>query len=88
VNGYHYEESSTINIGTGEDLPISGLADLVRKVVYPEAKLVYDSSKPDDTPYKLLDVSRLHALGWKHQIPLAHGIRSTYEWFLEQQPAE
>jgi len=80
----HYEEASTINIGTGEDLQISGLAELVRKVVYPDARMNYDSSKPDGTPRKLLDVSRLHALGWKHHIQLADGIRTTYEWFVEQ----
>lgn len=84
----NYEETSTINIGTGEDIPIAELADLVREVVYPGAKLVYDSSKPDGTPRKLLDVSRLHALGWKHHIQLAGGIRSTYEWFLEHPPSE
>jgi GDP-L-fucose synthase len=84
----NYEEPSTINIGTGEDLSIADLADLVREVVYPEANLVYDSSKPDGTPRKLLDVSCLHALGWKHQIQLSDGIRSTYEWFLGQRPAE
>ena len=81
----NYNEISTINVGTGEDIPIAGLADLVREVVYPEAKLVYDSSKPDGTPRKLLDVSRIHDLGWKHQIGLAEGIRNTYQWFLENQ---
>ena len=75
-------------MGTGEDIPIAGLADLVREAVYPKAKLVCDSGKPYGTPRKLLDVSRLRALGWKHQIPLAHGVLSTYEWFLEQQSAE
>lgn len=81
----HYNDASTINVGTGDDVPISGLAALVRDVVYPEAKLVYDSSKPDGTPRKLLDVSRIHALGWHHQIGLAEGIQSTYQWFLENQ---
>ena len=84
----NYEDASTINVGTGEDLPIAGLAELVREVVYPEAKLIYDSSKPDGTPRKLLDVSRLHALGWKHRIELADGIRSTYAWFLDQQSTD
>ena len=81
----NYNEASTINVGTGEDIPIAGLADLVREVVYPEAKLVYDSSKPDGTPRKLLDVRRIQALGWKHQIGLAQGIQTTYQWFLENQ---
>jgi GDP-L-fucose synthase len=84
----NYENSSTINIGTGEDLPIANLAELVREVVYPEAILRYDSSKPDGTPRKLLDVSRLQELGWKHHVQLADGIRSTYQWFLEHPPAE
>lgn len=84
----NYEESSTINIGTGEDIPIAGLAELIREIVHAEATLKYDSSKPDGTPRKLLDLSRLHSLGWKHRIQLRDGIRSTYEWFLEQQPVE
>lgn len=81
----NYNEESTINVGTGEDIPIADLADLVRQVVYPQAELVYDSSKPDGTPRKLLDVSRIHALGWKHRIELAEGIGNTYQWFLNQQ---
>jgi GDP-L-fucose synthase len=58
---------------------------MVRDVVYPEAELVFDTSKPDGTPRKLLDVSRLHALGWRHRIELREGIESTYQWFLEHQ---
>jgi GDP-L-fucose synthase len=84
----NYEEPSAINIGTGEDLSIADLASLVREVVYPEAKLVYDASKPDGTPRKLLDVDRLHHLGWKHRIELADGIRTTYTWYLEQQSTD
>jgi len=83
----NYQEASTINVGTGEDITIAGLAELVREIVYPHAKLVYDSSKPDGTPRKLLDVTRLHALGWKHRIDLADGIRTTYDWFLAHLPA-
>jgi GDP-L-fucose synthase len=77
-----YDESQHINVGTGEDLSIRELAELVRSLVYPEAQLSFDASKPDGTPRKLLDVSRLHALGWKHQTGLPQGIASTYEWFL------
>lgn len=55
---------------------------MVRDVVYPRAALVVDASKPDGMPRKLLDVTRLHALGWRHRIPLRAGIASTYEWFL------
>jgi GDP-L-fucose synthase len=78
-----YDGADHINVGTGEDLSIRELAEMVRDIVYPEAKLVFDTSKPDGTPRKLLDVSRLHALGWKHRIGLRQGIASTYEWFLD-----
>jgi GDP-L-fucose synthase len=54
----------------------------VRQIVYPEAQLLFDSSKPDGTPRKLLDVSRLHALGWRHRIGLREGIETSYAWFL------
>lgn len=84
----NYNEPSTINVGTGEDIAISELAELIRGIVYPEANLVYDSSKPDGTPRKLLDVSRIHAQGWKHRIELAEGIRTTYEWFLDNPPKD
>ena len=77
-----YDEPAHINVGTGEDLSIRELAETLRDVVYPTAKIVFDTSKPDGTPRKQLDVSRLHALGWRHTIELEDGIRSTYEWFL------
>jgi GDP-L-fucose synthase len=79
----HYSAPEHINVGTGEDLSIRELAELVRDVVYPSAQIVFDVSKPDGTPRKLLDVSRLHAIGWKHTTRLADGIASTYKWFLE-----
>jgi len=79
----HYDKAEHINVGTGEDLTIRQLADMVRDIVHPEAKLVFDSSKPDGTPRKLLDVSRLHDLGWRHRIGLRDGIESSYRWFLE-----
>jgi len=79
----HYDGMRHINIGTGEDLSIRELAEMVREVVYPEAVLLFDASKPDGMPRKLLDVSRLHALGWRHKIGLREGIASTYQWFLE-----
>jgi GDP-L-fucose synthase len=78
----HWEEDGHINIGTGEDLSIRELAELVRDVVHPAARLAFDSSKPDGMPRKLLDVSRLHSLGWRHRIPLRAGIVATYEWFI------
>jgi GDP-L-fucose synthase len=76
-----YSDAHHINVGTGEDLTIRELAEMVRDVVYPGARLVFDTSKPDGAPRKLLDVSRLHALGWRHRIALGAGIASTYEWF-------
>ena len=80
----HYSDDSHINVGTGVDLSIGDLARLVRSIVYPEAKLVFDSTKPDGTPRKVLDVSRLTDLGWTPRYDLETGIRSTYEWFLTQ----
>jgi len=78
-----YDEPEHVNVGTGEDLTIRELAETVRDIVHPGARLVFDDTKPDGTPKKLLDVSRLHALGWRHRIPLREGIESSYRWFLE-----
>lgn len=80
----HYEGEGIVNIGTGTDLSIADLAGLVRDVVGYQGGIVYDSSRPDGTPRKLVDVSRIGALGWKASIPLANGVSSTYQWFLEQ----
>jgi GDP-L-fucose synthase len=80
----HYGEAEHINVGTGEDLSIRELADMVRAIVHPSARLVFDREKPDGTPRKLLDVSRLHGLGWRHTIELQQGIADTYEWFVSQ----
>ena len=77
-----YDGTDHINVGTGEDLSIRELAETVREIVHPGAGLVFDTSKPDGTPRKLLDVSRLHALGWRHMIALREGIASTYQWFM------
>ncbi|MGH9386411.1 MAG: GDP-L-fucose synthase family protein [Vicinamibacterales bacterium] len=77
-----YSDGMHINVGTGEDLSIRDLADLVRRIVYPSATAVFDASKPDGTPRKLLDVTRLHALGWRHRTALGEGIEGTYAWFL------
>ena len=81
----HYDGLQHINVGTGEDQSIRALAEMVRDVIYPEAQLMFDTSKPDGMPRKLLDVSRLHALGWHHKVSLRNGIASTYEWFLAHQ---
>ncbi len=78
----HYDEEQTINIGTGEDVTIHELAELISAVVQPGARLDWDVSKPEGTPRKLLDVGRLHALGWRHRIDLPAGIRQTYAWYL------
>ena len=78
----HYEQEQHINIGTGVDLPIRDLARLVSEVVHPSAELAFDASKPDGTPRRLLDVSKIHALGWRHRVELRDGVESTYRWFL------
>lgn len=80
----HYDGQQHVNVGTGEDVTIRELAETVRDVVYPSAELVWDSSKPDGAPRKLLDVSKIHRLGWHHQVQLRDGIEDTYRWFLEQ----
>ncbi|NOZ79075.1 MAG: GDP-L-fucose synthase [Acidobacteria bacterium] len=79
----NWDEDIHINVGTGQDLTIRELAETVRDAVHPEAELVWDTSKPDGMPQKLLDLTRLHDLGWHHSIELREGIRSTYQWFLE-----
>ncbi len=78
-----YNEPNLINIGTGEDIAIKGLALLIKGIIGFEGGLVFDSAKPDGTPRKLMDVSKLHALGWKHQIELQDGIKLAYEDFLK-----
>ncbi|MGE0641497.1 MAG: GDP-L-fucose synthase family protein [Thermoanaerobaculia bacterium] len=80
----HYDGDGHINVGTGEDLSIRELAEMIRDVVAPGMALRFDTSKPDGTPRKLLDVSRLHALGWRHKIDLRAGIESTYAWYLKR----
>ena len=79
-----YDEDGHVNVGTGEDLSIRELAEIVRDVVAPGLRLEFDTTKPDGMPRKLLDVSRLHDLGWRHRIDLREGIRATYSWFVER----
>ncbi|WP_434088185.1 NAD-dependent epimerase/dehydratase family protein, partial [Escherichia coli] len=74
---------SHINVGTGVDCTIRELAQTIAKVVDYKGRVVFDASKPDGTPRKLLDVTRLHQLGWYHEISLEAGLASTYQWFLE-----
>ncbi|WP_370632794.1 GDP-L-fucose synthase family protein [Pedobacter sp. MC2016-14] len=78
----NYDDSGFLNIGTGEDMTIKDLALLIKKVIGFEGELTFDSTKPDGTPRKLMDVSKLHALGWKHQIELEEGIKMAYQDFL------
>ncbi|OGU34159.1 MAG: GDP-fucose synthetase [Ignavibacteria bacterium GWB2_35_6b] len=74
---------SQINIGTGEDLTIAELADIIKNITGYKGKIKYDSTKPDGTPRKLMDVSRINNLGWKYKTSLEDGIRKSYQWFLE-----
>lgn len=81
----NYSDDMHINVGTGVDLSIRELAEKVRDIVYPAAELRFDTSKPDGTPRKVLDVSRLNNLGWSPSYTLDSGLTSTYQWFLDQQ---
>jgi GDP-L-fucose synthase len=81
----HYSSGDIINVGVGEDIAISELASLVAKVVGYRGELVFDASKPDGTPRKLLDVGRLSQLGWKASVPLDQGLAQTYQWYVEHQ---
>jgi GDP-L-fucose synthase len=83
-----YPKPCFVNLGTGEDVTISELAETVRRVVGYQGRLVFDLTKPDGTPRKLQDVSRIHALGWKHSVSLEQGIATTYQWFLESLKGE
>ena len=80
----NYSDEMHINVGTGVDLSIRDLAEKIRQVVYPAAELRFDTSKPDGTPRKVLDVTRLNNLGWSPSYTLDSGLASTYQWFLDQ----
>lgn len=82
----HYDSPDPINVGVGEDVSIKELAETIRDVVGFRGELTFDTSKPDGTPRKLLDVSKLAALGWRAKTPLREGIASTYAWYREQEP--
>ncbi|MEI9947344.1 MAG: GDP-L-fucose synthase [Chitinophagaceae bacterium] len=79
----HYDEKLFVNIGTGEEITIKELALLIKKIVGFEGEIKFDSSKPDGTPRKLMDSSRLHVLGWKHSTSLQEGLAKTYKLFLK-----
>jgi GDP-L-fucose synthase len=84
----HYDDERPINVGVGEDVSVRELAELVAEIVGYQGEIVFDPSKPDGTPRKLLDISRLHGLGWRASIPLREGLRQTYEWYLREGGAE
>lgn len=79
----NYNSTEIINVGTGEDVSIKELSEIVKTVVDFSGEILYDSTKPDGTPRKLLDVSKINSLGWKHKTNLETGINNTYEWFLK-----
>ena len=79
----NHDSPEPVNVGVGDDVSIRELAELVRDVVGFEGAIVFDTSKPDGTPRKLLDVTRLHALGWRARTPLRDGVASAYAWFLQ-----
>ena len=80
-----FEDGGPINVGTGEDVTIAALSALIASVVGFQGEVAFDHVNPDGTPRKLLDVSRIHAFGWRHRTELEQGIRSTYSWFLEHE---
>lgn len=81
-----YSGAEHLNVGTGVDISIRELAETLSQVIYPSAELVFDASKPDGMPRKVLDVTKIRALGWNARIGLLEGVRSTYEWYLAEPP--
>ncbi len=79
----NYDDGEIVNVGTGKDISIKGLSEMVGEVVAFNGEIKWDSSKPDGTPRKVMDVSKLSSLGWEAKISLRDGIKSTYQWFLE-----
>ena len=79
----HYDEPGLVNIGSGKDISIRELAELIKGIVGFEGELIFDKSKPDGTPRKLMDVSKLQALGWKASIPLKQGIEKVYAEYVQ-----
>lgn len=78
-------EDNLYNVGTGNDLTIKELAELIQRIIGHQGEIIWDSSKPDGTPRKLMDVTKMTQAGWKAKICLEDGIQSTYEWFLNNQ---
>lgn len=79
----NYNSGEIINVGTGEDVSIKELAEQIQSIVDFKGSIVWDSTKPDGTPRKLLDVGKLQELGWKHSVPLKEGLEKTYDWYKE-----
>jgi GDP-L-fucose synthase len=84
----HYDSERIVNVGTGQDVNIRELAGLIAEVTGFHGRLVFDPSKPDGTPQKLLDVSRLRKLGWEARVPLEDGLRLTYDWYRKSSGGE
>jgi GDP-L-fucose synthase len=80
----HYDGKQFLNIGTGEDVSIKELAEMIKKLTGYGGRLVFDASKPEGTPRRLFDVTRLHATGWHHQVELEEGLRRSYNWYLQE----
>jgi len=80
----NYNDGEIVNVGTGQDVTINELVSTMKKIIGYEGDIIYDSSKPDGTPRKLLDVSKINNLGWKHKILLEDGIKLTYNSMLEE----
>jgi len=80
-----YSGEQHLNVGTGEDIAIADVARLIASIVGWEGEVQFNTDMPDGTPRKLMDVSKLHSMGWKHRIALEEGIASTYQWFLDHQ---
>jgi GDP-L-fucose synthase len=85
LKGFTEDMESHINVGTGVDCSIRELVETVAKVVGFSGEIVFDTSKPDGTPRKLMDVSKLKGLGWKAETSLEEGLRKTYSWFLDNE---
>jgi GDP-L-fucose synthase len=79
----NYEEAEFINVGSGEEVTIKELVHLIAEVVGFNGKITFDTSKPDGTPRKLMDSTRIHNLGWRHRTPLSDGLKLAYQWYLE-----
>ena len=81
----NYDDEEFVNVGVGEDVSIKELAEIVKETVGIKGELKFDTSKPDGTPRKLLDVTKLNEAGWKAKIWLVDGVKNTYQWFLDNE---